>query len=53
MPLAATAVYAAALALELRIYSGWVVYAVTTPLGFILFALSLIKTAFGPKPDTA
>ena len=53
MPLAATAVYAAALALEARVYSGWLVYAVTTPLGFILFVLSLVKTAFSPKPDTA
>ena len=44
MPLAAIAVYAAALSLNLRLPTGWVVYAITTPAGFVLFIISLVKT---------
>jgi hypothetical protein len=43
LPLAASLFYAAAFALGLRWHSNWVVYLVTTPAGFILLAVSLVK----------
>jgi hypothetical protein len=43
MPLAAIAVYAAALNLNLQWQTNWILYLITTPLGFILFAVSLFK----------
>ena len=43
LPLAASLVYAAAFALGLRWHSNWVVYLVTTPAGFIVLAVSLVK----------
>ena len=43
LPLAASAVYALAEALGLRWHTNWVVYLVTTPLGFALFGYALVK----------
>jgi hypothetical protein len=43
MPASAAAFYAAAYALSLRWQTNWLVYLVTTPLGFILFGVSLVK----------
>jgi len=43
MPLAAIAVYAAALILNLQWQTNWVLYLITTPLGVILFVMSLVK----------
>jgi hypothetical protein len=44
MPLTAIAVYAAALTLNLQWHTNWILYLITMPLGFVLFALSLYKT---------
>jgi hypothetical protein len=44
LPLASVAVYALALSLDLRWQTNWVLYLVATPLGFIIFGLSLYKT---------
>ena len=43
LPLTAIAVYAAALTLNLQWQTNWILYLITTPLGFILFAMSLVK----------
>ncbi|MBI5951422.1 MAG: hypothetical protein HY865_07175 [Chloroflexi bacterium] len=43
MPLVAIAVYAAALTLNLQWQTNWILYLITTPLGFILFVVSLFK----------
>ncbi len=43
LPLCAVGVYALAMLLHLQWRTGWVLYAITTPLGFILFGLSLYK----------
>lgn len=43
MPLTAIAVYAAALTFNLHWQTNWILYLITTPLGFILFFLSLFK----------
>jgi len=43
IPLIATLVYAAAYALDVRWYTNWVLYLITTPAGFILFIISFIK----------
>ena len=43
LPLASIAVYAAALLLDLRWHTNWVLYLITTPLGFILFGISLYQ----------
>lgn len=44
LPAASIAVYAAAQALELRWQTSLVFYLITTPLGFLLFGISLYKT---------
>lgn len=44
IPLTAISVYALALALHLQWHTNWILYLITTPLGFILFAVSLFKT---------
>jgi hypothetical protein len=44
LPAASTLVYALALWLDLRLRTNWVLYLVTTPLGFILFGISLVKS---------
>jgi len=43
LPLTAIAVYAAALTLNLQWQTNWILYLITTPLGFILFGMSLFK----------
>ncbi|MBI3175333.1 MAG: hypothetical protein HYZ25_16545 [Chloroflexi bacterium] len=43
LPIANVAVYALALSLELRWQTNWILYLITTPLGFILFGVSLFK----------
>jgi hypothetical protein len=50
MPAVAILVYAAALALDLRLYTGWLVYALTMPLGFILLVVSVLKV-LRPNPQ--
>ncbi len=41
LPLTAIAVYAIALSLNLQWHTNWILYLVTTPLGFILFGIGL------------
>ncbi len=48
MPLTAILVYAIAAALDLRWQTNWILYLVTTPLGFILFGVSLFKVRRTP-----
>jgi hypothetical protein len=48
MPLTASAVYALALKFNLQWQTNWILYLITTPLGFILFAVSLVKTWRAP-----
>jgi len=43
IPMTAFAAYGAALAFDARLPTGWLVYGVTTPLGFILWIRSLIR----------
>jgi hypothetical protein len=43
LPLSALAVYSLAWALDLRLYTNWVLYIITTPLGFGLFGYSVYK----------
>jgi hypothetical protein len=43
LPLTAIAVYALALTLNLQWHTNWVLYLITTPLGFVLFGVSLAK----------
>jgi len=43
LPLTAALVYAAAYYLGVRWYTNWLLYLLTTPAGFILFFVSLIK----------
>jgi hypothetical protein len=43
LPLTAITVYAAALTLNLQWQTNWILYLITTPLGFILFVMSLFK----------
>ena len=44
LPVAATAVYAAALALNLRWQTNWLLYLITTPAGLILFITALVNS---------
>ena len=48
IPLTAILVYALALSLNLHWQVNWLVYLITTPLGFILFFVSLYKTSKTP-----
>lgn len=43
LPLTAIAVYATALYLKLEWHTNWLLYFITTPLGFLLFFISLLK----------
>jgi hypothetical protein len=43
LPLTAIVVYAAALSMNLQWNTNWILYLITTPLGFILFAVGLFK----------
>lgn len=43
LPLTASGVYSLATTLHLQWHTGWVLYAITTPLGFFLFGVSLHK----------
>ena len=53
LPLTAIAVYAAALSLNLQWHTNWILYLITTPLGFILFAVSLVKILRKKHPVAA
>ncbi len=44
IPFCAVAVYALAMYLDLQWRTNWLLYLITTPTGFILFGLSLIRT---------
>lgn len=44
LPVASISVYAFALFLNLHWHTNWILYLITTPLGFILFGMSLFKT---------
>ena len=48
IPLTAILVYALALSFNLHWQTNWLVYLITTPLGFILFFVSLYKTSKTP-----
>ncbi|MBI5824571.1 MAG: hypothetical protein HZB18_11125 [Chloroflexi bacterium] len=50
LPLTGTLVYAGALALDLQWQTNWLLYLVTTPLGFILFGVGFYKM-FKGKPS--
>jgi hypothetical protein len=43
LPVTSTLVYAFAMSLNLRVHTNWILYLITTALGFILFAISLFK----------
>jgi hypothetical protein len=43
LPLTSTLVYALALSFNLKLQTNWLVYIITTPLGFFLFGYSLFK----------
>lgn len=43
LPITSIAVYASAQLMGLRWHTNWILYLITTPLGFILFGLSLFK----------
>lgn len=43
LPLTAIAIYAAALSLNLQWHTNWILYLITTPLGFVLFGIGLFK----------
>jgi len=43
IPLTAIAVYAAAVSLNLQLHTNWILYLITTPLGFVLFVVGLFK----------
>lgn len=49
MPLAATLVYAAAVALDLRWQTNWLVYLVTMPAGFALFGIAWLRLMRGER----
>lgn len=49
VPLVGTGVYAAALALYLQWQTNWVLYLITTPLGFVLLGVALYKMFAGRR----
>jgi hypothetical protein len=52
LPATAILVYALAFFLNLQWHTNWVLYLVTTPLGFTLFGVSLYKSQRNqPAPD--
>jgi len=51
LPAASVLVYALALTLDLRWQTNWILYLITTPLGFILFGLSLYRVWKRPLAD--
>lgn len=56
IPVMSTLVYALAMFLNLKAHTNWILYLITTPLGFILFGISLFKMwrqahVSLPKPD--
>lgn len=51
MPAAATLIYAAAIALDLRWHTNWVVYLVTMPAGFLLFGVAWIRLMRKKRPQ--
>jgi hypothetical protein len=44
LPVTSTIIYGLALELNLRWHTNWILYLITTPLGFMLFGLSLYKS---------
>ncbi len=49
MPSVASAVYAVAYSLDIIVPSNWLLYLITTPLGFILLGLSVVNIWRGPS----
>jgi hypothetical protein len=43
LPLTASTVYAAALSLHLQWHTNWILYLITTPLGFLSFGVALLR----------
>ncbi len=43
LPVASTLIYALAMSINLKAHTNWILYLITTPLGFILFVVSLYK----------
>ncbi len=43
LPITSTIVYALAMSINLRVHTNWILYIITTPLGFILFIISFYK----------
>ena len=43
LPITGTLIYALAMSLNLRVHTNWILYLITTALGFILFAISLYR----------
>ncbi|MBV6395236.1 MAG: hypothetical protein HFACDABA_00811 [Anaerolineales bacterium] len=50
LPLTAIAFYALALALNLQWHTNWILYFITTPLGFILFGIGVFKKSVSTHP---
>jgi hypothetical protein len=50
LPAAGTLVYAAAVLLNTQWHTNWILYMITTPLGFILFGTSLYQQWRNRKP---
>ena len=50
MPLVATLIYTAAMALDLRWHTNWLVYLVTMPAGFVLFGIAWWRLMRGEGP---
>lgn len=43
LPVVSTFIYTLAMLMDLKVHTNWILYLITTPLGFILFGLSLYK----------
>ncbi|MBN2548499.1 MAG: hypothetical protein JXB15_05060 [Anaerolineales bacterium] len=52
-PLVASAFYALAAHIQIRLFTGWLVYALATPAGFIILGLSIYKIWRRPVPPPA
>jgi hypothetical protein len=43
LPVTGTLVYALALSMDLKVHTNWILYLITTALGFVLFTIALYK----------
>lgn len=50
LPLTAIAIYATAFSLNLQWHTNWILYLITTPLGFIIFVVALFRKRAGSIP---